>query len=339
MNKIKHYFTKHKVTLMVIPSAEKSIKQWKFNLGIAFFVLIGLIIINITLLINTITSNANSVALTNENDELAVSLLMTQDKIDSLQNINANKTEEIITLKNSLQSANDFLVARLEEMEQAQEYVSQLVVLFNQETASSLTVPTSRSFSRINETAVGGVVSENEVLTDDEHLFLEIEALTAYDEISTIINEQAQSYTDLVAELESQLKYLDSRPDFYPTTGTFSSPFGYRRDPITGRSAMHNGIDISGRSGTSIFAAGKGIVTFAGYDGNYGRVIIIDHGYGYESVYAHCKSLLYQAGDVVSKGDKIATMGTSGRTTGTHLHFEIRYNGTPINPMKLLNVE
>lgn len=339
MNKIKHYFTKHKVTLMVIPSAEKSIKQWKFNLGIAFFVLIGLIIVNITLLVNTISSNATTVALTSENDELAVSLLMTQDKIDSLQNINANKTEEIITLKNSLQSANDFLVARLEEMEQAQEYVSQLVVLFNQETSSSLTVPTSRSFSRLNETVTGSVVSENDALTDDERLFLEIETLTAGDEISTIIKEQAESYTDLVAELESQLKYLDSRPDFYPTSGTFSSPFGYRKDPITGRTTMHNGIDISSKSGTSIYAAGKGIVTFAGYDGNFGNVMIIDHGYGYESVYAHCKSLLYKAGDTVAKGDKIALMGTTGRTTGTHLHFEIRYNGTPINPMKLLNVE
>lgn len=324
---------------MVIPSAEKSIKQWKLNLGIAFFVLIGLIIINITLLINTITSNATTAALTNENDELAVSLLMTQDKIDSLQNINATKTDEILTLKNSLQSANDFLVARLEEMEQAQEYVSQLVVLFNQETASSLTVPTSRSFSRLNETAVGGAFSGDEELSDDERLFSEIEALTANDEISTIINEQAQSYTELVAELESQLKYLDSRPDFYPTSGTFSSPFGYRKDPITGRTTMHNGIDISNRVGTAIYAAGKGIVTFAGYDGNYGNVIIIDHGYGYESVYAHCKSLSFKAGNTVSKGEKIATMGTSGRTTGTHLHFEIRYNGTPINPMKLLNAK
>ena len=333
MNKIKNYFMKNKVTIMVIPSAEKSIKQWKLNMAVAFLVLIALIFINVTLLINTITSKVMSDSLTSENSELSESLLMTQDKFDMLQNINANKTEEIKTLKLSLQNSNEFLVARLLEMEKTQAYVSQLVVLFNDETQSNVEVPISRSFSRLTEVSA---TATNETLSPDELLLSEIESLISNDEISQIITEQTDAYTELVEKMASQISYLESRPDFYPTSGTYSSPFGYRKDPITGRSKLHNGIDISNKAGTAIFAAGTGIVTYAGYDGNFGNVLIVDHGYGYESVYAHCKTLLYSPGDTVNKGEQIATMGTSGRTTGPHLHFEIRYNETPINPLKFI---
>lgn len=333
MNKIKNYFMKNKVTIMVIPSAEKSIRQWKFNMAGAFLVLVALIIINVTLLINTISSKVVSESLTSENSVLSESLLMTQDKIDMLQNINANKTEEIKTLKLSLQNSNEFLMARLLEMEQTQAYVSQLVVLFNDETKSNVEVPISRSFSRLTEVSA---TETTETLSPDELLLSEIESLISNDEISQIITEQTDAYTELVSKMASQISYLESRPDFYPTSGTYSSPFGYRKDPITGRSKLHNGIDISNKVGTAIFAAGTGIVTYSGYDGNFGNVMIIDHGYGYESVYAHCKTLLYSPGDEVAKGEQIATMGTSGRTTGPHLHFEIRYNETPINPLKFI---
>ena len=218
-------------------------------------------------------------------------------------------------------------------MEKTQAYVSQLVVLFNDETQSNVEVPISRSFSRLTEVSA---TATNETLSPDELLLSEIESLISNDEISQIITEQTDAYTELVEKMASQISYLESRPDFYPTSGTYSSPFGYRKDPITGRSKLHNGIDISNKAGTAIFAAGTGIVTYAGYDGNFGNVLIVDHGYGYESVYAHCKTLLYSPGDTVNKGEQIATMGTSGRTTGPHLHFEIRYNETPINPLKFI---
>lgn len=332
MEKIKNYFMKNKVTIMVIPNAEKSIKQWKSNIAVAFLVLVCLIIVNITLLLNTITSRVISDSLSSENHELEVNLQMTQDKISLLENINSNKTEEISALKNSLQASNLFLVDRLNEMEQAQAYISQLVVLFNEETNSNLKTPISRSFTRVAHESS----PENDELSADEILLSDIESLISNDDISTIIAEHTNAYSDLVANLEFQLDYLDARPDFYPAPGRYSSPFGYRKDPITGRTAMHNGIDISNSKGTPIYASGSGIVTFSGYDGNFGNVIVIDHGYGYESVYAHLNKMLLSPGATVDKGDQIATMGTSGRVTGSHLHFEIRYNGTPINPLKLI---
>lgn len=333
MEKIKNYFMRNKVTIMIIPNAEKSIKQWKFNIAIAFIILIGLIVINISLLLNTITSKVTSDNLSSANSLLEENLLMTQDKIALLQNINSNKTDEIKELKKSLQASNDFMVARLDEMEQTQTYVSQLVALFNKETNSDIKAPISRSFNRATDASQEQSVE----LSADEVLLSDINSLITNDEISVIIAEQTQAYNDLTLKLEKQLSYLVARPDFYPTKGTYSSPFGYRKDPITGRSKLHNGIDISNKVGTAIYAAGSGIVTFAGYDGNFGNVLIIDHGYGYESVYAHCKTLLFSPGDEVEKGTQVAIMGSSGRTTGPHLHFEIRYNGTPINPLKLLD--
>lgn len=335
MFKIKEFINQHKVTVMIIPDAKKSIKQWKFNLSIAFFILIGLIIVNISLLFNTVTSKVEAVSLSSENNELETSLLQTQDRINSLLSINANSAAEIEHLKSSLTTSSDFLKSRLEEMDQAQEYISQLVVLFNEETNSTLPVPVSRSFSRTVEAPETEVAGE--FIDQDEILFDEIDALVTNDEISVLINDTTDTYSDLVSQLESQLSYLDARPDFFPASGPISSKFGYRNHPVTGRREMHNGIDINGKKGDPVWAAGSGIVTYAGYKGTYGRLIIIDHGYGYESVYAHNTELLVKEGDSIQKGDQIAKIGSTGRTTGTHLHFEIRYKGSAINPLNILN--
>lgn len=114
--------------------------------------------------------------------------------------------------------------------------------------------------------------------------------------------------------------------------GNISSYFGVRIDPFTGRRSMHTGIDFSAKPGTAIMAAGDGIVTFAGPKQAYGRVVEIDHGDGYYTRYAHSKMLVVKAGDIVRKGQVIALIGSSGRTTGSHLHFEVFKHGRPVDP-------
>jgi murein DD-endopeptidase MepM/ murein hydrolase activator NlpD len=114
--------------------------------------------------------------------------------------------------------------------------------------------------------------------------------------------------------------------------GSISSYFGARVDPFTGRRSMHQGIDFSAKPGTAIMAAGDGIVTFAGPKQAYGRVVEIDHGEGCQTRYAHSKLLVVKAGDRVRKGQVIALMGSSGRTTGSHLHFEVYKHGRPVDP-------
>ena len=118
--------------------------------------------------------------------------------------------------------------------------------------------------------------------------------------------------------------------------GVYISAFGNRRSPVSGRIEFHQGIDIANKTGTKIYAAGDGVVTFAGYRNGWGRMVMINHGYGYVSQYAHCSSIDVLEGQVVSKGDYIAACGSTGRTTGSHLHYGIQYDGAFIDPMTIL---
>jgi murein DD-endopeptidase MepM/ murein hydrolase activator NlpD len=111
-----------------------------------------------------------------------------------------------------------------------------------------------------------------------------------------------------------------------------SSYFGMRFDPISGRRSMHDGIDFSGKSGSAILSAGDGVVTFAGEKQGYGRLIEVNHGDDCFTRYAHSKLIFVKQGDVVKKGQVIALMGSSGRATGTHLHFEVYKHGRPVDP-------
>lgn len=141
--------------------------------------------------------------------------------------------------------------------------------------------------------------------------------------------------SELIEDVKDRLKYLDALPNIVPAKGKFTSKFGYRKHPISRRIEMHCGLDIANSKGTQIVAAGTGKVTFAGYKSGYGYVVIISHGYGYKSLYAHNSKNLVKVGQQVEKGDAIAKMGSTGQSTGTHVHFEVRYNGKPINPEKL----
>ncbi len=115
-----------------------------------------------------------------------------------------------------------------------------------------------------------------------------------------------------------------------PVYGAIRSPFGYRRRP---RRGFHAGIDIGAKKGTSIRVVANGTVTFAGTKGSYGRLIIVRHSGGITSLYAHCQKILVKNGQKVSANEQIATVGSSGRATGPHLHFEVRNNGKAVDPL------
>ena len=137
-----------------------------------------------------------------------------------------------------------------------------------------------------------------------------------------------------MAAMESALA---SVPTSMPAlVGMMSSNYGYRRDPITGGGAMHSGLDFKGPYGTAILAAADGVVTKAGWQSGYGKCVEITHANGLVTRYAHLSGFEVSEGQKVSRGAKIARMGSTGRSTGTHLHFEVRLNGRAVNPMKFL---
>lgn len=114
--------------------------------------------------------------------------------------------------------------------------------------------------------------------------------------------------------------------------GWISSPYGWRTDPFSGKRALHQGVDFAGRDGTAIMAVASGIVTWAGNRNGYGKLVEVNHGEGYATRYAHSKLLLVKPGDVVKKGQIIALMGSSGRSTAPHVHFEVHKHGRPVDP-------
>ena len=152
---------------------------------------------------------------------------------------------------------------------------------------------------------------------------------------------QVDQRSDQLSVLEALLVADSANRKFLPTKypildGWYSSNFGYRIDPFTGQQSMHEGIDFPAETGTPIVAAASGKVIFAEWHLQYGKMIEIDHGNGLVSRYAHASSMLVKDGDLVVAGQRIGTVGTTGRSTGPHLHFEVRLNGTPQNPARFL---
>jgi murein DD-endopeptidase MepM/ murein hydrolase activator NlpD len=140
----------------------------------------------------------------------------------------------------------------------------------------------------------------------------------------------------LAEDLEDMLSIQSSFPQVWPAEGIFTSGFGYRRSPITGGMKFHSGIDIAAPRGTPVVATAPGVVIMADYNSGYGRMVEIDHGYGIISRYAHNSSVFVAEGEWVEAGQIISTIGTTGQTTGPHLHFELLVNGQAVDPLEYL---
>ncbi len=165
------------------------------------------------------------------------------------------------------------------------------------------------------------------------------------------IDVRLQELSQLMEQKETQLQALDSvlmtkrlqnnsnyLANLPVRKGTITSNFGYRTDPFTGHAAFHAGMDFSGAQGTDIYTVAAGVVSFAGIKSGYGNVIEVNHGNGYVTRYAHAQSLVAKVGDMVAKDQLIAYMGSTGRSTGTHLHYEVIENGKQINPASYVNL-
>ena len=147
---------------------------------------------------------------------------------------------------------------------------------------------------------------------------------------------QKSGFSTLLDALEGQKNLLASTPAVKPSKGYLTSRFGYRISPFTGRREMHKGLDIANREGTEIIAPADGTVKFIGRRGLLGKTITIDHGHGMVTRYGHLKTYLKKRGETVKRGDIIAEMGNTGRSTGPHLHYEVHLNGVPVNPIKYI---
>ena len=126
------------------------------------------------------------------------------------------------------------------------------------------------------------------------------------------------------------------KPTIWPLLGRLLSPFGTRTDPFSEEGAFHKGVDISAATGTPVHATADGIVIFSEFLSGYGRLVVVDHGDGFHTYYAHLSKFWVRAGQEVRRGDSVGLVGSSGKVTAPHLHYEVRIGGTPMNPIRYM---
>ncbi len=143
---------------------------------------------------------------------------------------------------------------------------------------------------------------------------------------------------DMIGEkLDTRRQLLECVPKGWPVRGVLSSGFGVRSSPFTGTPVFHHGTDIVASQGTPVIVTAPGTVVRSGFEALMGNYVVVDHGAGYRSVYAHLSSRLVEEGDVVDRGEELGKVGATGRATGPHLHYEVRVDGLRVNPARFLN--
>ncbi len=158
------------------------------------------------------------------------------------------------------------------------------------------------------------------------------EAVSFVDEVSRKLSFEKSQFEEISNQLKSNQKLSSSLPAIKPCGGDLSDRFGMRMHPILHRVRMHEGIDIVTNVGTPAHVTGNGIVDFTGYNGGYGLSVIVNHGYGYRTIYAHLSKVKVKKGNKVQRGDIIGLTGNSGLSTGPHLHYEVEHDGQKLNP-------
>ncbi len=316
-------------TVMIIPKTTKSTKQIRLNSLAVYGFLTAFVISNIFISLASVIFYNKTQVLNSENTNLNSAIETNIMEINTLEKITVNQDQKITKLSAENEEVLEYLNTRIDEVNILRSQLFELVSTFNEETDSDIQMPISRSLERTTIKTINDAQDISNLETQKQ------------DDLVRIIDEQRNEYSTIDAQMESKLDYLECLPDLVPIEidKNLSSGFGYRIHPITGKNTLHKGLDITGSIGTQIRAAGAGKVIFAGWTDSYGKLVIISHGYDYESVYAHNSKLLVSKGDDIKKGDLIAELGNTGLSTGPHLHFEIHKNKKPIDPKTVLNLE
>ncbi|HHT51461.1 MAG TPA: peptidoglycan DD-metalloendopeptidase family protein [Eubacteriaceae bacterium] len=323
MKKGKHNY-KSAYTFMMIPNNEDKIKT--YNLPKCFFkaltyILASLLVISCFFIHSFITlkkdyakniKNIHSLEIINDKQKLQIDELKkyTQDIKEKINHL--NELEKEVKSLVGLEAEND---KDIKEISHAQ----------TQEDKSIRNISRGSLFQRKPDKS-----SEY----DQSNTLMEIKINLNKIEESLSIEEN--NFNSLKTDVVDQLNYLAARPTQWPNRGRITSTFGIRKAPKRGASTFHKGVDIANSYGSIIKAAGKGKVAYAGWRSGLGYTVIISHGYGFTTLYGHNSSLLVKAGQQVEKGQPIAKLGNSGNSTGPHVHFEIRVNDNPVDPMKYL---
>ena len=253
-----------------------------------------------------------------------------------LQNREIHLTSELVEIQNQRKQIQEF-AGEINSLK------NKLVALNNFETKIRIIANIEKTDESKNIFGVGGSVPEDldaRVPLMEKHNSLMRDMHEQIDELNRASIHQQNEFESLLKSLEDQANLLASTPAIRPISrgekSWVTSKFGFRQSPFTGQREFHQGYDISTREGTPIMATADGVIIFVGRKGLLGNTVIIDHGHGMITRYGHCQKFLKKRGEKVKRWEPIALVGDTGRSTGPHVHYEVRLNGIPVNPFKYI---
>jgi murein DD-endopeptidase MepM/ murein hydrolase activator NlpD len=325
------------ITFMVIPDRKSKVRKlvisaghFKLLVAVAAlcFVLIAAVFVDY---VSLLTQSIENKRLRAENAELRAQFQVVEGKLNSveatLDRIRTFSTKlKLITAVNDPDRGLNLAMGPLSRDAHAADELTEP----DQQRAPASRVLEEPVFKPKNvaEMANGELASEG----DHDYAKLSIRL----DQVNKVSQLREQGVLELWELLQDRSALLAATPSTKPTKGWYTSYFGYRLSPYTDKPMMHEGLDIAAAPGSPVFAPADGVITFAGYDAGYGKLVIIDHGYGVETRYGHNSEIYVTVGEKVRHGERISAVGSTGRSTGPHLHYEVRVNGQPIDPINYI---
>jgi len=303
-------------TFMFIPEGQSTVKSFRLPLWFPKFVTLSIVLL-------VLASGTSFYALS----ELRLQHEISREEIGKLTAINSSQKVEIEKLQKNSEEVQKQLQENSLMLEEVKKAVGINPASANESVEIKLAAPEeSTPISLLKRESVLDMSAKLENIESD------------FASLSDKIAAQKQAISDSLGPIKDQLAYLMAKPSIMPVTAAITAGFGYRKNPFTSRgSEFHKGIDFAASYGQTAVATGDGIVIFSGWNAGYGRMVIISHGYGITTLYAHNSKLLVKQGDKVKKGQAITKVGNTGRSTGTHLHYEVKLNGKNVNPTKYFN--
>lgn len=297
-------------SIVIIPNSNDSVKKYSIKAPFAKILATLLLVLSVSLSVYIINLSQNNV----QAKELSKKDLQQQIELLSLSLIEQN--EVLSASNNQIKVLQSNAAANKQKINEFTNMYKQIADNYISKSNRGSTVKSkSTSQAGLDLIKLNGIVEQlNKNFNSDEQLLKELKS-----------------------SKENLEKVVNAIPTLIPASGKISSPFGMRNHPIKKVNIEHDGVDISSSTGDPILASAAGIVEYSGYSKGYGNNVIINHGNGYRTLYAHASKLLVTNGDNIDKGQKIALVGSTGLSTGPHLHFEIRINNIPVDPTEYVD--
>jgi len=249
---------------------------------------------------------------------------------------NNTLTQTIDSQSNVIQSQRDQIQAFAKNIEVLKSQVDNLAKLEGKVRLIADIEKTGNSSGLIG---IGGIPEnhlDQDIPLESRHNSLIREMHQQVNQTTISAKQQVLNFEDLIGQLEKKRNLLASTPSIKPVDGWITSKFGYRKSPFTGKRTFHTGLDIANKTGTKIIATADGKISYADRKMYIGKLVVIDHGYGRVSRYGHLQKILVKPGQKVKRGDVIGLLGNTGKSTGPHVHYEVRINNAPVNPLKYI---